>query len=219
MTDVTRILEAVEAGDPCASAELLPIVYDELRRLAAAQMARQRPDHTLCATALVHEAYLRLVGVGGQPDQQWKGRAHFYAAAAEAMKRILIENARRRRQIKRGGALARRELDPELLTGPEAGDDIEALGEALDKLARIQPGAALVVRLRYFAGLTLKEAATTLGISKGGGDDAWNFHANRGFLLGVCPRLAFGRTPRQATLNRVRRKFYADLRESGRNFA
>jgi RNA polymerase sigma factor (TIGR02999 family) len=173
MTDVTKILEAVESGDPRASAELLPIVYEELRRLAAAQMARERPDHTLCATALVHEAYLRLVA--SRPEEPWKGRAHFYTAAAEAMKRILIENARRRRQIKRGGALSRRELDPERLAQPEPDDDIEALSDALDKLATIHPGAAQIVRLRYFAGLTLKEAAATLGVAPRTADSYWAY--------------------------------------------
>jgi RNA polymerase sigma factor (TIGR02999 family) len=173
MTDVTRILKAVEAGEPRAAAELLPIVYEELRRLAAAQMARERPDHTLCATALVHEAYLRLVAP--HSDGPWKGRAHFYAAAAEAMKRILIENARRRRQIKRGGGLSRQEIDPDLLARPEPGDDVEALSEALDQLAKTQPAAAQVVRLRYFAGLTLKECAASLGISARTADSYWAY--------------------------------------------
>jgi len=173
MNEVTRILEAVEAGVVRASAELLPIVYEELRRLAAAQMARERPDHTLCATALVHEAYLRLVSA--QPAESWKGRAHFYAAAAEAMRRILIENARRRRQIKRGGALSRQEIDPDHLARAKPDDDIEALSEAIDKLAQIQPGAAQIVRLRYFAGLTLKESAATLGISPRTADFYWAY--------------------------------------------
>jgi RNA polymerase sigma factor (TIGR02999 family) len=173
MTDVTRILEAVEAGDPRASAELLPLVYEELRRLAAAQMARERSDHTLCATALVHEAYLRLVTV--EPEKPWEGRAHFYGAAAEAMRRILIENARRRRQIKRGGALFRREMDPDRLARPEPDDDVEALSDALDKLTTIQPRAAQIVRLRYFAGLTLKEAADTLGIAPRTADSYWAY--------------------------------------------
>lgn len=173
MSEVTRILQAVESGDPRASAELLPIVYEELRRLAAAQMAHERPDHTLDATALVHEAYVRLVVPG--EDKPWQSRAHFYRAAAEAMKRILIENARRRRQVKRGAALIRQQLDPDILASPEPDDDVEALSEALDKLAETQPNAAQIVRLRYFAGLTLREASAAIGVSPRTADSYWAY--------------------------------------------
>jgi RNA polymerase sigma factor (TIGR02999 family) len=164
MADVTHLLDAAAAGDPQAAAELLPLAYDELRRLAAARLAAERPGHTLQPTALVHEAYLRLVGQG-QP-QDWRGRGHFFGAAAEAMRRILVESARRKRCIRRGGDRDRVQLDE--LTVPAADDrtaDVLALDEALTAFAREEPAKAELVKLRYFAGLTLEEAAACLGIS------------------------------------------------------
>jgi len=161
--DVTQLLNAIEQGDPHAASHLLPLVYDELRRLAAQKLAGERPGQTLQATALVHEAYLRLVGKGR--EQPWNGRGHFFAAAAEAMRRILIENARRKKGLRHGGDLSRRELDGEQLTAPEPREDLLALDAALDKLAAGHRQAADLVQLRYFAGLSLPEAAEALGIS------------------------------------------------------
>jgi RNA polymerase sigma factor (TIGR02999 family) len=140
MNEVTRTLHAIEAGDPRAAAELLPLVNDELRRLAAAQMGSERPGQTIDATGLVHEAYLRLVGLVDQP--RWKSRGHFFAAAAEAMRRILVENARRKRRVKRGGGLTRRELDSANIASPEHSDHLLALDEALTKLAATDERAA-----------------------------------------------------------------------------
>src|SRR5438045_1060898 len=133
MSDVTRLLDAAAAGDPGAAADLLPLVYDELRRLAALRLTEEKPGHTLQATALVHEAYLRLVG--SDPAQPWNGRGHFFAAAAEAMRRILVESARRKRGLKHGGDRHRQPLDPDLVAAPAAADDVIALDEALTRLA------------------------------------------------------------------------------------
>jgi RNA polymerase sigma factor (TIGR02999 family) len=163
VADVTQILSAIQAGDPKAAAELLPLVYDELRRLAAARLADEKPGQTLQPTALVHEAYLRLVG-GGRP-RDWTGRGHFFGAAAEAMRRILVEQARRKRAGKRGAGRAPQPLDPEGLAAPEPGEDLLALDEALRRLAGKDPQKAELVQLRYFAGLTIEEAALALGIS------------------------------------------------------
>jgi RNA polymerase sigma factor (TIGR02999 family) len=163
MSEFTEILQALETGDPRAADRLLPLVYEELRKLAAAHLAREQAGQTLQATALVHEAYLRLIG--GANPKQWDGREHFFAAAAVAIRRILIDHARRKRSLKRGGKFVRRELDalpPEL---PEPREDLLALDEALGKLAAVQPRAAELVQLLYFAGLTLPEAARTLGVS------------------------------------------------------
>jgi RNA polymerase sigma factor (TIGR02999 family) len=164
MTDVTRLLDAASAGDPAAAADLLPLVYAELRKLAAAWLARERPGQTLDATALVHEAFLRLVG--GDRPHDWNGRGHFFGAAAEAMRRILIDQARRKGRPKHGGDRDRVDLD-ELAVPPAAGraDDLLALDEALTALAREDPAKAELVKLRYFAGLTLDQAAACLGIS------------------------------------------------------
>lgn len=161
MSDVTRLLDAAAAGDRWAAADLLPLVYDELRRLAAARLAAEAPGHTLDATALVHEAYLRLVG-----DQQFDGRSHFFAAAAESMRRILINHARDRCRLKRGGG--RRRLDLDRLTGLAAAgdDDLLDLDDALDRLAQDYPAAADLVKLRFFAGLTQAEAAAALGLPR-----------------------------------------------------
>jgi RNA polymerase sigma factor (TIGR02999 family) len=170
MADVTRLLAAADAGDPKAAAELLPLVYDELRKLAAARLAAEQPDQTLQPTALVHEAYLRLVG-GAQPDG-WNGRGHFFAAAAEAMRRILVDAARRRRAQKHGGGRVRVDL-PDDLAAPAAGDDLVALDEALTRLEGHDPDAARLVKLRYFAGLSHQDAADALGVSRGAADRLW----------------------------------------------
>jgi RNA polymerase sigma factor (TIGR02999 family) len=162
MSDVTHILSAIEHGDPNAAAQLLPLVYEELRRLAAQKLAQEKPGQTLQATALVHEAYLRLVDV--EKAQHWDSRGHFFAAAAEAMRRILIDQARRKRRPKHGGGRSRVSLD-EALCLREAADDLLALDEALQKLAREEPAKAELVKLHYFAGLSLEEAGRTLGIS------------------------------------------------------
>jgi RNA polymerase sigma factor (TIGR02999 family) len=164
VNDVTRILNAIEHGDPQAADQLLPLVYVELRRLAARKMAREAKDHTLQPTALVHEAYVRLVGPGA--ERKWDSRGHFFAAAAEAMRRILIENARRKRSAKRGGKLARRELqEDDAVVEPAEHDNLLALDEALTKLAVAEPELAQLVELRYFAGLTVEQAAQSLGVS------------------------------------------------------
>jgi RNA polymerase sigma factor (TIGR02999 family) len=179
MSEVTRILSAIEQGEPQAAAKLLPLVYDELRQLAAQKLAQEKPGQTLQATALVHEAYLRLVG--GDPAPSWQGRGHFFAAVAEAMRRILVDSARRKRSQKRGGDRARQPLDEAAIVAPEAGPDLIALDEALDILAAQDPEAAEVVKLRFFAGLTGQQAAEGLGISPRTADRAWSYA--RAFLL------------------------------------
>ena len=163
MSDVTRLLDAAAAGDATAGERLLPLVYDELRRLAAQKLAHERAGQTLQPTALVHEAYLRLVGRG--EEEEWNGRGHFFAAAAEAMRRILVENARRRNAAKHGGGRARQELESDLMPIAEPREDLLALDEALTKLATTNRQAAELVHLRYFAGLTLPEAAEAMGIA------------------------------------------------------
>jgi RNA polymerase sigma factor (TIGR02999 family) len=173
MPDVTRLLDAAAAGDPHAAADLLPLVYDELRTLAAARMAAEAPGQTLQPTALVHEAYLRLVGPAD--ERWWDGRGHFFAAAAEAMRRILVESARRKRGPAHGGHLARHDLDPEHTAAPDRSDHLLALDEALDRLAAVEPRAAEVVKLRYFAGLTVAEVAAALGISPRTADADWAY--------------------------------------------
>ncbi len=171
MSEVTHILSAIEQGDPHAADQLLPLVYDELRKLAAQKLAQEKPGQTLQATALVHEAYLRLVDT--EKAQQWNSRGHFFAAAAEAMRRILVEQARRKQADKHGGGRLRVDL-PEDLAGPESpSDDLVALDEALGRLERHEPAAARLVKLRYFAGLSHQEAADTLGISRGAADRLW----------------------------------------------
>jgi RNA polymerase sigma factor (TIGR02999 family) len=162
MSDVTRILSAIEHGDPSAAEQLLPLVYDELRKLAAQRLATEKPGQTLQATALVHEVYLRLVG--GEPDAHWNSRGHFFAAAAEAMRRILIDNARKKQRTKHGGGRERLDLD-ESLCVKEAQEELLALDEALERLAEQEPRKAELVKLRYFAGLSLEEAAACLGIA------------------------------------------------------
>jgi RNA polymerase sigma factor (TIGR02999 family) len=171
MNGVTRILSAIEQGDPRASEELLPLVYRELRQLAQQRLAREKPGQTLQATALVHEAYLRLVE--GEEAQQWNSRGHFFAAAAEAMRRILVENARRKRAEKHGGQFERQDLDEVEIAAPTPSDDFLALDEALAKLEAEDPVKARLVKLRYFAGLTEKEAAIALGISHASAQRQW----------------------------------------------
>jgi RNA polymerase sigma factor (TIGR02999 family) len=170
MADVTQILSAIEAGDPKAAAELLPFVYDELRRLAAARMAAEAPGHTLDATALVHEAYLRLVG-----DQQFDSRGHFFAAAAEAMRRILVDRARVKRSEKRGGARKRLDVDAVDLVTTAGPDQILIIDEALKRLAREDHTAGRLAELRLFAGLTVDEAGKALGISTATAYRHWNY--------------------------------------------
>jgi RNA polymerase sigma factor (TIGR02999 family) len=163
MSDVTQILQQIDAGNPSAAEELLPLVYDELRKLAAHRMAQEASDHTLQATALVHEAYVRLVDV--DQAQQWNGRAHFFAAAAEAMRRILVEQARRKGSQKRGGEWQKHEMPLDELCQPGNPEAVLAIDEALEKLDREQPAIARLVELRYFAGLSQAEAALALGVS------------------------------------------------------
>jgi RNA polymerase sigma factor (TIGR02999 family) len=173
MSEVTRILSAIERGDSHAAAQLLPLVYDKLRQLAAQKLAHEKPGQTLQATALVHEAYLRLVGDGGA--QSWDGRGHFFAAAAEAMRRILVERARQKRSLKRGGDRQRVEMDS-VEPGCEDSDDrLLAISEALDKLERKDPRKAELVKLRFFAGLTIEQAAAVLGISSSTADNDWAY--------------------------------------------
>ncbi len=173
MTDVTRILSAIEQGDPHAADELLPLVYEELRKLAAQRLAQEAPGQTLQATALVHEAYLRLVGPS--EEQHWEGRRHFFAAAAEAMRRILINRARDRGRLKRGGGWRRLRLEHIDLSVAEPPDELLVLNDALDKLAQEDPACAELVKLRFFAGLTLDEAAKTLGVVRRTADRYWAF--------------------------------------------
>lgn len=174
MSDVTRILQSLEdGGDPRAAEQLLPLLYDELRRLAAAKMSREPAGQTLSATSLVHEAYLRLVDV--EVAQQWQSRRHFFAAAAEAMRRILIEQARRKRAQRHGGALQRHPLDDFEITAPQPNVDLLALTDALERFAQMEPVGAEVVKLRYFAGLTIPETAETLGISPTTANRHWYY--------------------------------------------
>lgn len=173
MRDVTRLSDDAAAGDPRAAAELLPLVYDELRKLAAARMAAESPAHTLQPTALVHEAFLRLVGA--TPLAAFENRGHFFAAAAEAMRRILVDAARRKAAAKHGGGLARLELAPHLAAAPEPCEDLVALDAALDRLAAADPLKAELVKLRYFAGFTLSEAAAALGLAERTAGRHWAF--------------------------------------------
>jgi RNA polymerase sigma factor (TIGR02999 family) len=173
MSDISRILNAADRGDPHAAEQLLELVYDELRRLAASKIADEKPGQTLQATALVHEAYLRLVDV--DQDQRWNSRGHFFAAAAEAMRRILVEKARRAGRTKRGGDLIRHDVDDVEIAAPAKPAEVLAIDEALDKLARDNGQAAELVKLRYFAGLTIREAAGVLGVSSRKADQIWAY--------------------------------------------
>ena len=170
MNEVTRVLSAIEEGDPQAAEELLPLVYKELRRLAAAQMAQEKPGHTLDATALVHEAYLRLVG-----DQHFESRRHFFAAAAVAMRRILVEHARGKQRRKHGGQMVRRPLDQIDVAAPDSGEDLLALQEALQKLTAADATAAQLVDLRFFAGMTIPQAAELMHLSPRTADRLWAY--------------------------------------------
>jgi RNA polymerase sigma factor (TIGR02999 family) len=173
MSEVTRILCAIEEGDAHAAEQLLPLVYDELRKLAAQKLSLEAPGQTLQATALVHEAYLRLVGA--DPTQPWDNRGHFFAAAAEAMRRILVEKARRKCGLKHGGDRHRQPLDPDSIAAPEAANDLLTLDEALTRLAVTEPKVAELVKLRYFAGLTIPQAAAQLQISPRTADAWWAY--------------------------------------------
>jgi RNA polymerase sigma factor (TIGR02999 family) len=173
MSDVTQILSAIEKGDPSAADQLLPLVYDELRRLARQKLAREQPGQTLDATALVHEAYLRLIGPAD--GKCWKDRGHFFAAAAEAMRHILVDRARRKRRGKHGGGRQRVMLDDATPAPPAAGDDLLALDAALTRLAVADPDAAAVVQIRYFAGLSVEQAAESLGMSRATAYRHWTF--------------------------------------------
>ncbi len=173
MADVTQILFRIEHGDPEAAEQLLPLVYDELRKLAAAKLANETPGQTLQATALVHDAYIRLVDV--EQAQQWDSRGHFFAAAAEAMRRILVESARRKRRVRHGGEARRVDLDPELAPQPVRVDDLIALDDALARLEQVDARKASLVKLRYFAGLTAQQAADALGISLATAERDWSY--------------------------------------------
>jgi len=173
VSDVTRILDRVQQGDPKAGEELLPLVYEELRQLAAARLAGENPGQTLQATALVHEAYLRLVNV--EQAQHWDSRGHFFAAAAEAMRRILVDNARRKGRVKHGGERKRSELNPVQIPAPQIHEDLIALDEALDRLKIVDAQAVQLVHLRYFVGLSAAEAAELMGISMRTADRIWAY--------------------------------------------
>jgi len=173
MSEVTELLEAVANGDPTAASRVLPLIYDELRKLAAQKLAQEKPGQTLQATALVHEAYLRLVDA--EQARQWSGRTHFFRAAGEAMRRILVDRARGKRSQKRGGG--RRQVDLEVAAEvvEEASDEVVALDEALEEFARHDPAKAELVKLRYFVGLSVEEAAGLLGISRATADRHWRY--------------------------------------------
>jgi RNA polymerase sigma factor (TIGR02999 family) len=173
MDAITEVLNAIEQGDPQAAKQLLPLVYNELRRLAAQKLSLEKPGQTLEATGLVHEAYVRLVGT--DEERRWENRGHFFAAAAEAMRRILVENARRKRSAKHGGGMVRHEFDDLQLAAPELCEDLLALDEALNRLAEKDPIKAELVKLRHFAGLTVDQAAQALGISPATADRYWAY--------------------------------------------
>jgi RNA polymerase sigma factor (TIGR02999 family) len=173
MSEVTHILSAIEQGDPHAAEQLLPLVYEELRKLAAQKMAQETPGQTLQATGLVHEAYLRLVDVA--QAQHWNSRGHFFAAAAEAMRRILIDQARQKQSQRRGGDRQRQDLEQLPIAAPEPSLDVLAVNEALERFEQVDPLKARLVKLRYFAGLTIPQAADALGISATTADRYWSY--------------------------------------------
>ena len=173
MSDVTRILSQIESGDPSVAEQLLPLVYDELRKLAAIKLSQERPGQTLQATALVHDAYIRLVDV--DKAQHWNSRGHFFAAAAEAMRRILVDKARRKGRSKHGADFARHDLDDVDIAAPAKPEEIIAIHEALTKLESTNERAAQLVKLRYFAGLTIREAAEAIGVSSRKADQIWAY--------------------------------------------
>jgi len=172
MKDVTQILNQIEKGDARAADELLPLIYEELRRIAAHKMANEAPGHTLQATALVHEAWLRLVG---SSQQSWQNRAHFFGAAAEAMRRILVEHARRKQSLKRGAGAEKLELNESVLVLSVPPDELLAVNDALDKLSREDPAAAELVKFRYFVGMNMEEAAAALGMPKRTAESLWTY--------------------------------------------
>lgn len=190
MSDVTQILEAVHQGEPAAAGQLLPLVYAELRRLAAHKMAKEAAGQTLQPTALVHEAWLRLVGDG---NRSWDGRAHFFAAAAEAMRRILIERARRKRALRHGGGQNRADIDELEIAAPAQDDELLAISEALDKFAARDQQKAELVKLRYFVGLTLEEAADVLGVAVPTASRWWSY--SRAWLCQEIERQRAGPNP------------------------
>jgi RNA polymerase sigma factor (TIGR02999 family) len=173
MSDISQILNSIDAGDPHAACNLLPLVYDELRRLAAAKLIHEKPGQTLDATGLVHEAYLRLVGPANEGGYEHRG--HFFAAAAEAMRRILIDHARQKKSVKRGGGRTRAEIEPDRIDAPERSADLLALDEALTRLAAHDPRKAKLVELHYFAGLSLEQAGKALGVSPATADRDWAY--------------------------------------------
>lgn len=198
MSKVTRILSQIEAGDAAAAEQLLPLVYDELRKLAALRIVQERPGQTLQATALVHEAYLRLVSsAGGESGgaQQFNSRGHFFAAAAEAMRRILVDKARRKGRVKHGGELARRDMSEIDLAAPAPPDEILAVDEALAKLASTNEQAARLVNLRYFAGFSIQETADALGISPRKANQIWAYARAKPTIGRSTPRERSTRTP------------------------
>ena len=173
MTEITRILSTVEQGDRQAAEQLLPLVYDELRKLAAQKLAQEKPGQTLQATALVHEAYVRLVDSDG--ERSWNGRTHFFRAAAEVMRRILVDSAREKQSLKRGGDRQRVDLESAVGVAAESAEDVVAVNEVLDQFAAHDPVKAELVKLRYFAGLSVEEAAEVLGISRATADRYWRY--------------------------------------------
>ncbi len=191
LSDVTHILSKIESGDPTAPEQLLPLVYEELRKLAAAKLAHEKPGQTLQATGLVHEAFIRLVDV--QKVQHWDSRGHFFAAAAEAIRRILVENARRKGRLKHGADFARQDVDEIEIAAPGRPADILAIDEALSKLESTNEVAARLVKLRYFAGLTVKQAADALGVSPRKADQIWAYA--RVWLLAELGDDGVGETP------------------------
>jgi RNA polymerase sigma factor (TIGR02999 family) len=191
VSDVTQILSAIEQGNPEAAEQLLPLVYDELRKLATQKMAQEKPGQTLQATALVHEAYIRLVDT--EKAQRWDSRGHFFAAAAEAMRRILVERARRKGRLKRGAELARHDLDEVDIEAPVQSEEILDVDEALAKLESANDTAARLVKLRYFGGLTIREAAEALGISSRKANQVWAYA--RAWLLAEMGESAPGEGP------------------------
>lgn len=176
MSEVTQMLTAMERGEPRAAEDLLPLVYAELRHLAAQKLSHEKPGQTLQATALVHEAWLRLTGSpGSEGEAKWNGQRHFFGAAAEAMRRILVENARRKARARHGGRSQRVDLDEAEIASPLPDDDLLALHEALDHLAKLDPPAADLIKLRFFAGLSHEQAADLLGVSRSAADRTWLF--------------------------------------------
>jgi RNA polymerase sigma factor (TIGR02999 family) len=192
MSEITQVLERIQEGEPSAAEALLPLVYDELRNLAAQRMAQENPGQTLQATALVHEAYLRLVDV--EQRQRWDGRGHFFAAAAEAMRRILVERARRKKAVKHGGGRQRVDAATAAIVAPESDDDLVAIDEALERLASVDAVKAELVKLRYFAGLTIEECAAALGISCATAKRYWAY--SRVWLFDQVSKAAISENPR-----------------------